>query len=318
MKYNLKRDIYAPGELTSLAESVLAGIPVKELNQLTTNEMHRIPEIYAQVPYTPQGNIGSNSILDVIEADKVYKTGNGHDILGGDIKAITSLMYLKPRTSYWKPDKPQIHDSGACGAVPLPLLGFKTWKGIPYNGWLQAMLVHRAEGYDTYDSEMDIEDMYHLDLLLGNTLASTKYIESKDEIDTLKGYGLAALGYFEDEIHRPNYNDVRLFREGNMGNLRGAFANTYGTVSISEDNVPEDNEIQLERVRLHNKCTTPMRLLLSQRWVWYGYHRNTDMIMDFQNWDNMPKSIDTMSMDMKGIEPTEDNTSQIRARFGIG
>jgi len=314
MKYKnyTKRNIFTPGVLTLLAEAVLSGVPTKEIKRLTTDEMCKIPEIYAQVECEPS----ASNILDCIDAEKVYKTGNGKEILGADIKAITSLMYLKPRTAYWKPERAQIYDSVVCGAVPLPMLGFKRWKGIPYSAWLRDILADDAPYIDE-DHEITVihlERIYDLDMLLGHTLASTKYNQDTDEIELTKGYGLVLAACYSDEYYRPNYNDIRNMRIHNMGNLKGSFANTYGTALISE----EHDDVEVLPLMLHNRCTTPLRLMLTQRWVWYGNHRNADMIMDFQDWDNMPKCVDAVSTQMKGLEPLKDTNMGLKNRFGIG
>lgn len=316
MRYTKRRDVFEEGFLTQLAEDVLAGKPVKEIKRLTTAELNRIPEIYAQVDFEPCETVGCDqSILDYIESDKVYTTGNKKEILGRDIKAITSLMYLRPRTAYWKPDAPQIHDSSVSGGVPLPMLGFKRWRGIPYMAWNQLLGQTVNPKQPFVDDEgmlydADPNQVYNIDLLLGYTLASTYYCEEDDQIKLSDGLGLQLLSYYDNVEWRPNYNDIHNFREHNMGNYKGSYASTYGAVEIKDDDsIP---------IHIHNMCNTPMRLMLSQRWIWYGNHRNSDMICDFQNWDNIPKSVDTMSRQMLGLAPVPDTKQTMKARFGIG
>ena len=329
--YN-KRDILTPGELTKLTDDVLSGLPTSKIKRLTTDEMHRIPEIYAGIDYSPD-NLMEGTILDYLEDDKVYKTHNKKEVLGSDIKSITLLMYLRPRTAYWKPDKPQIHDTSVCGAVPLPLLGFKRYRGIPYYAWQRELC---AEGFQPIvyfddndhpssfilDKGRDIDwteaecPIYAVDMLLGKTLASTTYNEKTDSIDYTK-LGLVMLSFFDDEAFRPDYNDVHHFRAHNMGNFTGSFASAYGTAKVPEDWDEEEFDPHIVRYIMHNECTTPMRLMLSQRWAWYGLHRNTDMICDFLDWDNIPKSVDNMSVAMEGLKPKNLPQNLIRERFGL-
>ena len=62
-----------------------------------------------------------------------------------------------------------------------------------------------------------------------------------------------------------------------------------------------------------------MRLMLSQRWAWYGRHRNENMIMDFTDWSYMPKNVDDMSIAFEGIKPARDKnpTTRLKERFGL-
>jgi hypothetical protein len=296
MRFQKQRNIYDEGLLTDLAESILAGVPTKDLRRMSTDEMHRLPEIYAQVDFDPSS---TGSILEYIDSDKTYKTGNNKAIFGRDIKAITSLMYLKPRSAYWKPDKPQIHDTSVCGAVPIPMLGFRRWKDINYQDWLSKR------------GECEVEDYYNLDLLLGYTLADTKYNKVTDTVafNTHLGLGRFSIKYY-DPGWRLNYTDVRNYREVNMGNYKGSFASTYGAITMP-------NPDKDQKIAMHNACTVPMKLMLTQRWAWYGKHRNTDMICDFQDWDNIPKSVDDLSVSLAGLEPTNTDKA-MNTRFGIG
>src|SRR5210317_1143080 len=90
---NVYRDIFAPGKLTALAEEIYSGLPRKDYKGLTVDELAQIPTLYASI------NPLEQSVLD-IEDEKVFKTSNNKEVLGADIKAITMLMYDKPRTAY--------------------------------------------------------------------------------------------------------------------------------------------------------------------------------------------------------------------------
>ena len=289
MRFQVQNDIFSEGYLLQLATSIIAG--EEKVNRLSTNELSKIPEIYAKIDYNPESE---GCILDYIEADKVYKTGNGQEIVGADIRAITSLMYLKPRSAYWKPDKPQIHDSSVGGGVPLAMLGFKRWKGINY--------------YDWYKDQESVQDVYNVDILLGKTLASTVYDFSTDMVSfDEKGMGLVLLTAYKN---RATVGDIKKLRTGNTFKNHH-FASGYGASKVAGG---EDNPI----IKMHNLCNTPMRLMMSQRWVWYGKHRNSDMICDYGDWDNIPKSVDDLSVAIKGEEPQVTRYKALKERFGIG
>ena len=70
---------------------------------------------------------------------------------------------------------------------------------------------------------------------------------------------------------------------GRCRNHDGHWSTAYGTAGLKTN-----DEVSI----LWDEISTPMRLMLAQRWIWYGKHRNTDMICDFQDWDSMPKSLD--------------------------
>jgi len=285
MRFAKQKDIFSGGYLKTLADNVFSQtLDSKEL--LTADDLHRIPEIYAKIDYNPESE---GCILDYIESDKVYQTGNGKVISGTDIKAITSLMYLFARTKYSKcPLR-----SGVTGAVPLVMLGFKRWQGINYQDW--------------YTGKEDIEHVYSRDLLLGSTLASTMYNADNDEIVFRKGFGLVLLAAYEN---RPNYGDVKMMRAGNVYKNQ-SYAAGHGAKKVTG---VKGNGV----IDLHNACTNAMRLLLSQRWAYYGNHREDGAILDFQDWDNIPKSVDDLSVAIKGEEPKITRSNLMNTRFGIG
>ena len=56
-----------------------------------------------------------------------------------------------------------------------------------------------------------------------------------------------------------------------------------------------------------------MRMLLSQRWIWYGNHRNSDMICDAVNWDELPPNIDSASQVFKQSTPGKNTLGELKA-----
>jgi hypothetical protein len=311
-KPKIYRSMFTPGNLTFLAEEILSGKPVKDISRLTTNEMAQIPSLYSS--FNPR----EQSILD-LEDSKIYKTKNDDEVFGKDIKAITMLMYDKPRTAYWKPDKPQIYDTSVCGGVPLPMLGFKRFWNIKYDSWREyfekAAYLNSEDEFNLVDSEGAIESAFKIDILLGKTFASTTYNAGTDEIEwNDKGYGLLLLSTAVGKGFRPNAEQLSYLRTKNMGNYKGTFANVYGTARVDNH-----RDIDKDIVLLHNKASQAMRLLMTQRWAWYSNHRNTDMICDFQDWNFIPKAHDTIDNVFTGLKPKSDTVnSGLGSHFKIG
>ncbi len=309
MKFqSLNTSIFERDRLFNLLQEIREGKPAKNCNRLTPDQLLQIPSIYATLD--PKDNIPD------IADDAEIKTVNDKIIYGKDLKAITMLMYTKPRTAYCDFKQEKQMRSLASGAVPIGLLGFKRFRNIPYDRWRQAINIPYT--YDKGKIELNIDDetfrkIFKVDLLLGKTYASTYYDEIDDtvKLNLDNKWGLILLSAFLGDEWKPTAEDIRYFRD-NMGNYRGSFATTYGAARI------ETGSDMSPIVRLYNKCDTAMRLLLAQRWAWYGMHRNSDMICDFQNWDKIPKNIDNMAGSMMGLKaspPTSGNLG--KGVFGV-
>lgn len=300
MKFQTIRteDVFAPGRLFGLLEEIREGKPANSCKRLTVDELATIPSIYATLP--------TDVYIPEIPDEEKIKTGNDKVILGKDLKAITMLMYLKPRSAYCNFGKEKQMRSTASGAIPLGLLGFKRYKDIPYEKWrlatshyVTSKIVKSDDKENLLVNIVEIEKIFKIDLLLGKTLASTYYDEVDETIklNEEKNWGLILASAFQDINIDPA--TLRYLREKGMGNYRGHFASVYGTSSVPVDKAG----INKRAILLYNKCSTPMRLLLAQRWAWYGMHRSSDAINDFQDWDNMPKNLDNMSAGFVGIAP---------------
>jgi len=293
-------DVFKPGRLYSLLEQILEGLPAKECKRLTPDELARIPSAYATFEPT--------TYIPEIEDDTIIKTANGKEITGKDLKAITMLMYLKPRSAYCNFAREKQMTSAVAGSIPLPLLGFKRFRNIPYDTWRKKALEHIISGSKEgipYIKVKSTQELFKIDLLLGKTLSSTYYDSTEDtvKLDLDKNWGLITLSSFMGDKYRPKAPDVRLFREKGLGNYRGHFASIYGSASIGTNKLP--GTINKEAVEIYNRCNTPMRLMLAQRWAWYGMHRSSDAICDFQDWDNIPKNLDNMAGGFTGLAPSD-------------
>ena len=292
-----------------------SGADVKSVNRLSVDDLARVPEIY--------GSLEPNKLdIPSIESDAEYVTPNKNVILGKDIKALTAMIYEKPRTAYVDFGKTsQVHNSIASGATPLALLGFKRFRGVDYGKWKKAVLDKTTcritmQGRKlewTVNNDEDLKIYWKLDMLLGKTLASTYYDSSTDTINWNQKMGLMQVSTLWGKGWIPDATTVRYLRDSGMGNHRGNFATAWGTARISEDRIPD--KVDKDIIRLWNICDNPVRLMLSQRWCWYGMHRCTDMITNIIDWDKQTENVDKLSTSFKGELPKEQK--DIGGLFGL-
>jgi len=305
------REIFKPGGLVSLAEEIYSGKDRKAYKGLTLDEFAKTPTLYST--FNPR----ELSILD-LEDETVYKTTNGKEVLGADIKAFTMLMYDKPRTAYLEFGRvKQVHETMYSGAVPYPLLGFKRFHNIEYDKWRKMFDsgAYLDKSMNMVEEDGALEKAFKIDILLGNTFSSTQYDASTDQIVWKDSPGLLLLSTLRGVGYRPNPETLQYLRIKGMGNHRGSFASSYGTARVD---ISKDEKIDNDIINMYNKAGTPMRLLMSQRWAWYGNHRCDDMIMDFQDWGHKPKKYDTVENAFTGLKPMKGTTGGIGAHFGIG
>lgn len=312
----MTKSIFASERLYKLYTDLKSGADVKSVQRLSIDDLAKVPEIYGALD--PNG-------LDIpsLDNEQEFTTANKNVILGKDIKALTAMIYEKPRTAYVDfGRKSQVHEALASGATPLALLGFKRFRGIDYDKW-RRVLLRDTTSRVTYTgrkldwavtNDEDIVKFWKLDMLLGKTLASTYYDPSTDSINWNQKFGLMQASTLEGRGWMPDAITVRFLREAGIGNHRGNFATAWGTARISEDRIPD--KVDKDIIRLWNASDNPVRLLISQRWVWFGQHRCSDNICSILNWDEMPENIDKVSTGFKGNEPKEQE-KDIRGLFGL-
>lgn len=281
------RDIFTPGKLTALMNEIESGTDRKEYKGLTVDEFSKVPSLYSS--FDPR----EISVLD-LEKDKIYITKDKKEIFGADIKAITLLMYNRPRSAYIDFGRvKQCYESIYSGAVPYPLLGFKRFFGINYDSF--RLKFSGVEITDEYHILGGLEEAFRLDLLLGNTFASTYYNVEEDQIEWKNDFGLLLLGLL-------NYNmsaeEEVYLRVKSMGNYRGSPSTSYGSVKVKYC-----EELNSGLVDVYNIASKPMRLMMLQRWVWYGNHRCSDMICSATDWNAMPPKSDNITNVFTGLKP---------------
>lgn len=296
-------DFFTPGRLTELADTIYSGKARKEYTGLSVDDLVKLPTLYGTLD--PRGS----PILE-LDDNEEFVTSNKKVVLGSDIKSITWLMYDKPRSAYVDyGGVKQVHSSIHSGAVPIPLLGYKRFRKLKYNAWRDRIdYIELTDDFTIHSEDEGLERTFRLDLLLGHTFASTKYNAATDSIEWNDKLGLIPLSTLIGKGYKLAPEVVQYFRK-NIGKYKTHFAVTYGAASIDKT---VDGSIDDDLIKMHNACSTPMKLMLSQRWCWYGNHRNDDMICDFQNWDNIPLSVDGTGQDslVKGL-------SNVSKKFGI-
>jgi hypothetical protein len=284
-------DLLAPGFLNTLAQRLFAGEKLTAKEKLSESQLAQVVGMYAR--FDPDFDIRE------VEADKLYQTHDGKDFLGSDLKAITALMYSKPRSAYLTNKRPFIHDSSLSSGVPIPMLAFKRHRDLSYNSF-------RMSPEDFYVEEncilecLNVEKLWKLDQLLGNSLASTSIVDGVVSVNEYWGLGmLCALDW------EWTYKTMRICRDLGFGTKRkGSFASTFGASAISFSDINEElSDEDMFFINIYNNSNGAVRHLLTQRWVWYGMHRNDDMICDPRDWDSMPTSVDKTSNAFTGIKP---------------
>ena len=311
----LTKNIFEPERLYTLYADLKSGADVKSVSRLSLDDLAKVPEIY--------GALDPNDLdIPSLDNEAEFITTNKKVILGKDIKALTAMIYEKPRTAYVDFGRSsQVHNTLASGATPLALLGFKRFRGIDYDRWKTTVFNKTnskiaAKGRKLewrVGNDDDIRFFWKLDMLLGKTLASTYYDNTTDTINWNQKFGLLQVSTLEGRGWMPDATTIRYLREAGMGNHRGNFATAWGTARISEDRIPD--KVDKDIIRLWNASDTPVRLLLSQRWAWYGQHRCSDMISDILDWDRQPENVDKMSTSFKGEVPKQN--VDIGGLFGL-
>lgn len=266
-------NIYKQGFLNDFASNIFAGEKVKKLND----------QQFAQV-ISMYGMLDINFNIREIENNNEYISSNNNVFYGKDLKAITALMYDKPRSAYWSSAKAHIYDSSLSSAVPIPMLAMKRFRNVAYSHYML--------------KTVDLSNLWQLDQMLGRALASTSIVEGRVVLNKLMGLGALC----NVKIVGWTSKVIRYLREEGFNSRKGHYASTFNAGVVSEDN--EDlSEEEISFVALYNSCNAAIRHMLTQRWVWYGNHRNSDMICDPRDWDNVPTSVDTTSNVFIGIKP---------------
>ena len=293
-------NLLSGGYLFSLAERLFAGEKLSAKEKLSESQLHQVVNMYSKL--SPDFDIRE------IENDKTYQTHDGKDFLGKDLKAITALMYSKPRSAYLNNKRPFIYDTSLCAGVPLPMLAFKRHRNLCFNGFRMSpkdFNVHEGGIIEC----LEVEKMWKLDQLLGHSLASTSLENGSVHINETYGLGMLC-GLQSEDIKGWTYKPVRILRELGFGKRRGNFASTFGASSVPLNTIEEElTKDEKAFVLLYNHSNAAVKHLLTQRWAWYGNHRNDDMICDPRNWDNTPLSVDKDSNSFIGIKPQQGPTS---------
>ena len=261
-RINTQRDIFEPLFWTGIKDKLITGIKLTKKEQLTLNEMMRIPEIYASFPY---GNFN-------FDESAYYTTPNNKAILGGDIKAMLEVIYSYSRSAY--SSIKQIEEKPACAGVPLGLKGLISFTS--------------AKNYNTFRdkilSEYNYKNVFTLDMYLGFALASIGIDWSDGKNKEKTSWGLiTALHYTSEkyqqpELLRPKPEELDYIHRSSSYKL-----SLYRAPMLPESATKICRE---EFVAFYNSLSVPLRLMLTRRWVWAN--PTSDMICDIWDWDYRP------------------------------
>lgn len=253
--------IFSPGRISSLLAELDGNS--KKPSKFTEQEMARIPEIFANT-YEYKNLL--NIPLDEIE------TPEGNKVAINDFYSLVLILYKYSRGQYYKFNGPQYRDTSFSAGTPLPLLGYKRYHGKCYSEFMPK------------DPE-NIEEVFYADLRLGRAFAST-LIDGENVLVT-PDLGLCRLK--KDII--PNVGLIQMIRKSCTPGNQNMGTGTSATAFKEKDK----DEKRQEFIDVYNNASKWMRLLLTQRWIWYPTHRTTDMITDWRDWGNTIPSVDVAS-----------------------
>ena len=291
---SLTSKLLTEGFLNTMAQRLFSGEKLTPKEKLSESQLAQVVNMYST--FDPQ--------LDIrrVKDDMQYHTHDGKPFLGSDLKAITALMYSKPRSAYLTTKRPHIHDSSLASGVPIPMLAFKRHRGMKYNDFRMHENDFNIEPGGMVTA-LNVEKLWKLDQLLGNALASTSLVDGVVTVN--KQYGLAMLCAFKD-IPGWTYKPIRILRDQGFGNRKGAFSNSFGASAVPLSDIKEElTDDEKAFILIYNNSNAAVKHLLTQRWIWYGMHRNDDMICDPRDWDNLPTSVDKISNAFVGVKPQQ-------------
>jgi len=272
------RDILDEGYLTYLTQDCWER-STRKIPKLSTTELKQIATVYGQL--CKHGNLYD---LLFVEPKHRIQIGN-KTVHTRDFANFTLLRYLKAPSNYWKPDTKQAYgDTAACTGVPLALLGARNVLNRSYMTWVHGIDVD------------NIEDVYKVDVFLGQGLSSTYLDPATGEKKWGKGRGPQKNGlikhlYWPAQMFDGRY--ISTLRDSNQG-----YATNYSVSDCKEE---------FKNVEFFNDSSVCMKHLHIQGWCWYGNHRSTDMILCFSDWDKVPKSADSVISQLMSAQPKDNN-----------
>jgi hypothetical protein len=300
-RYNTQ-NIFTPGRLTLLAKRLIGNKErLLAKDKLTTSDMSQIPKMFAK--------LDPDFVIEEIKNDDTLTTSDNKEFTGADFKALIAIMYKCSRGSYWYPKENQLKQSSLCAATPLPLVGFKRFKNIPYSYF--QLPSEYFEDFLTIKKE-HIKDLYNLDRLLGYGLRSTIYQDGV--VNLSEAFGLGMFGSVDKEKVRFSPTLIKQVRELSLGNRSGSVFTSFGASKVTSVEV---DDIGLEYwLNLYNNGNSLIKHMLTQRWVYYTYHRSEDMITNPFDWDKLMPALDTPSTSIKGLTPQKDTTTGLE-EYGL-
>ena len=261
MKLNIGPAYFEHGYLSSMLRTLLSKGSVKKLeNQVLTH----IASTLAVLAH-------EQDIYELLfnDEDRVIKRDNT-SIHTKDLAAFVLMDNQFTRGYFSKTaGRNAMSDTTNCSGVPLLLEGSKRLFKKNYMSWLD-----------------EWEDKKRLDVFLPSHLAS--YTLSSEGWEQAEKLGLLVFHRYKVNI-RP---EIVIELQQRLGNF-----NTPNPKML--DALEEDTSEMREVLRLYNRASYRMRNMILRGWCWNEVCRNSSMICDWNDWDNIPSKLDQLA----GLQP---------------
>ena len=277
------RDLFKPGTLYDLYRQVRDQKdqdPRKKIpNLLSEGELARLVEIYSCVK-------PGSSLLDV-ENDQILTTKLGNKVTGRDFKSMVRMVYEYARGDYAKIK--QVEKNTYAAGVPLGLLAYRDHYGKKYNDFRLPTTDFEVSNTQKITPANDdvLEKVFHLDLLLGKALASTRINKEGTMVEWNSVYGLGILCADLSDV-KISRTTIELMRPASLGRRNTSMERGYGANILS---LEDFDEVHHNYIRLYNNCNLTIKHMLLQRWIYY-MPQNSNMITSYHDWDKGMKPLD--------------------------
>lgn len=260
--------INSGGYLTSLAEKVMSG-GLDSKQKLRSGDLMRIATILGYL----SKDYDLYSLL-FEEPNKRIKV-DGVEINTKDLMWFVIMDHSYARGWYWQPDGTMVTDTSVCVGVPLVFLGAKRVYNKTYSSWLE-----------------DYEEM-KLDMFLPQGLNCWKINDKGEQVleesNAQRGGDIGLIRLYKSEYKFEIDHIHRIREQITLGSPK-----PRKVKDIAEEDTYD---------KLFNRCSFVLRCMIAQTWCWGSVSRNSDMITDYKNWDNLQPSVESASLAMQGLVP---------------
>ena len=270
MKFNLQPKYLEKGYLSSMLHTLLNKGKVDKLENGNLTQLATILASFAH-SYDPY-----KLLFEDDNQEMVYGKQNKYVINTKDLASFVLMDHMFTRGYFSKTaGRNAMSDTSNCQGVPLLFEGCKRLYNIKYSSWLK--------GVDLSDREQAVRVDIWLPAQLGTYSITSEGWEPGTK------HGLLAF----------THNKVSLTDEI-IQELRTLVPNWETAVSprmikINEEELLESNPDLVRAVQIYNNSTHKMRNMILRGWVWSEVCRNSSMICDWNNWDEMPKKFNELA-----------------------